>query len=88
MPSFRQLAIGAVVLGMGLVHALPGLPKMSPQMKRAYDFGVLARKEMERRQNPTTGLPDGLTDIDILELYVPSLHTSKSPTNTHSVPSH
>lgn len=67
MPSFRQVVVGAVVLGMGLVNALPALPKMSPQMKRAYDFGVLARAEMDRRQNPATGLPDGLTDVDILE---------------------
>jgi hypothetical protein len=70
MPSFRQVAVSAAVLGMGLVNALPSLPKMSPQMKRAYDFGVAARAnmELEARQNPTTGLPDGLTDVDILEL--------------------
>jgi hypothetical protein len=70
MPSFRQI-VGAVAVGLvGVATALPAQPKLSPQMRRAYDFGVLARKEMERRQDPATGLPDGLTDIDILELYV------------------
>lgn len=71
MPSFKSM-ISVVVLGLGLVSAAPGMPKMSPQMRRAYDFGVKARENMElsRRQNPTTGLPDALTDVDILELYV------------------
>ncbi len=69
MPSIRQI-IGAVAVGLvGVAVALPSQPKLSPQARRAYEFGVLARKDMERRQNPTTGLPDGLTDIDILELY-------------------
>lgn len=88
MPSFRQVVVGAVVLGMGLVNALPALPKMSPQMKRAYDFGVLARAEMDRRQNPATGLPDGLTDVDILELYVYLSCAFLNFTNTISAPSH
>jgi hypothetical protein len=69
MPSFKQV-VSVVVLGLGLVNAYPALPKMSPQMRRAYDFGVAARAELDRRQDPATGLPDGLTDIDILELYV------------------
>jgi hypothetical protein len=70
MPSLRQI-VGAVAVGLvAVATALPAQPKLSPQMRRAYDFGVLARKEMERRQDPATGLPDGLTDIDILELYV------------------
>lgn len=57
-----------VVLGLGLVNAMPAPVKMTPQMKRAYDFGLAARAQMQTRQNPTTGLPDGLTDVDILEL--------------------
>jgi len=68
MPSIRQV-LGAMAVGLvAVTSALPPQPKLSPQAKRAYEFGVLARKEMERRQNPTTGLPDGLTDVDILEL--------------------
>lgn len=69
MPSVRQI-VGWVAVGLvAVTNALPALPKMSPEMRRAYDFGVLARKDLEARQNPATGLPDGLTDIDILELY-------------------
>lgn len=74
MPSFRQVVVGAVVLGMGLVNAGVALPKMTPQMRRAYDFGVLARANMEARQNPATGLPDGLTDLDILEFALTLEH--------------
>lgn len=73
MPSIRQI-VGAMAVGMvALTTALPALPKMSPHMLRAYNAGVLARKNLESRQNPATGLPDGITDIDILELYVGSL---------------
>ena len=80
MPSIRQV-IGAMAVGLVAVAvALPPQPKLSAQARRAYDFGVLARKDMERRQNPTTGLPDGLTDVDILELYV-FLPPSQSPSH-------
>ncbi|KAK0099552.1 hypothetical protein ONS96_008055 [Cadophora gregata f. sp. sojae] len=68
MPSIRSV-MGAVVVGLlATVTALPAAQKMSPYERRAYEFGQLARKHMlEERQNPTTGLPDGLTDVDILE---------------------
>ncbi|KAF8858634.1 hypothetical protein BDZ45DRAFT_393589 [Acephala macrosclerotiorum] len=67
MPSIRQI-LGAMTVGMvAVASTYPALPKMSPQMRRAYDAGVLARKNLESRQDPATGLPDGLTDIDILE---------------------
>ncbi len=62
-----MVAIGLVTIAT----ALPGQPKLSQQARRAYEFGVLARNNiLSARQNPATGLPDGLTDIDILELYV------------------
>ncbi|KAH7393672.1 ferritin-like domain-containing protein [Cadophora sp. MPI-SDFR-AT-0126] len=68
MPSIRSV-MGAVVVGLlATVTALPAAQKLSPYERRAYEFGQLARKHMlEERQNPATGLPDGLTDIDILE---------------------
>lgn len=75
MPSIRQV-LGAMAVGMvAVATALPAQPKISPMMRRAWDAGVAARKNLlESRQNPTTGLPDGLTDVDILELYVRSKH--------------
>ena len=75
MPSIRSV-LGAVVVGLlATVTALPAAQKLSPYERRAYEFGQLARKHMlAERQNPATGLPDGLTDVDILELYVSHLH--------------
>ena len=68
MPSIRNI-LGAVAVGMVTVStALPAQPKLSPMARRAYEYGVQARKALQERQNPATGLPDGLTDIDILEL--------------------
>jgi hypothetical protein len=68
MPSVRQI-LGAVAVGLVTVAtALPAQPKLSPQARRAYEYGVEARKYLQARQDPATGLPDGLTDIDILEL--------------------
>ncbi|CAL3970001.1 hypothetical protein PZA11_006321 [Diplocarpon coronariae] len=70
MPSIRQI-LGAVAVGcVASSLALPAAPKYTytAYERRAYEFGQLARKHMlEERQNPTTGLPDGLTDVDILE---------------------
>ncbi|KAK2623606.1 hypothetical protein QTJ16_006787 [Diplocarpon rosae] len=70
MPSIRQI-LGAVAVGcVASSLALPAEPKYTytAYERRAYEFGQLARKHMlEERQNPTTGLPDGLTDVDILE---------------------
>jgi len=48
--------------------ALPAQPKLSPQARKAYEYGVEARRYLQARQDPATGLPDGLSDIDILEL--------------------
>lgn len=60
MPSFRQI-LGAVVVGMVTVtSAAPALPKLNPRVLKAYDI-------LSRRQDPATGLPDGLGDIDILQ---------------------
>lgn len=58
MPSITQV-MGAVVVGLASVSALPAMPRLSPAAHRFY-----------ARQNPATGLPDGLGDVDILELYV------------------
>lgn len=64
MPSIRQI-LGAVAVG--LVASAVALPTK----EAAFEIGRLARKQMlQGRQNPATGLPDGLTDVDILELYV------------------
>jgi hypothetical protein len=68
MPSVRQI-LGAVAVGLVTVAtALPAQPKLSPQARKAYEYGVEARKYLQARQDPATGLPDGLSDIDILEL--------------------
>jgi hypothetical protein len=63
MPSIRQ-ALQAMVVGFATVaSALPGQPKLSSRAIRAYDLAA--------RQATSTGLPAGLTDVDILQLYVP-----------------
>lgn len=56
MPSLRQI-LGAVVVGAVSVSAVPAGPRLSTNLHKFY-----------ARQNPSTGLPDGLGDIDILEL--------------------
>jgi hypothetical protein len=69
MPSIRKI-LGAVAVGLAAVtSALPAQPRISTRALRAMD--------LVRRQNPATGLPDGLGDVDILQLYVPTpLHLS------------
>lgn len=63
MPSLRQV-LGAVVVGMvAVTTALPAQPKLSERTLKKYEA-------VQRRQNPATGLPDGLTDVDVLQLYV------------------
>ena len=56
MPSFTQV-LGAVVVGLASVSALPAMPIPDGIAHKFYT-----------RQNPATGLPDGLGDVDILEL--------------------
>lgn len=69
MPSLRQV-LGAVVVGMvAVTTALPAQPKLSERTLKKYDA-------VQRRQNPATGLPDGLTDVDVLQLYVAINHYS------------
>lgn len=58
MPSIKQI-FGVVAVGLAAVAtALPAQPKLSERALKAY----------ERRQNPATGLPDGIGDIDVLQL--------------------
>jgi len=60
MPSIRQIA-GAVVVGLAAVAtALPAQPKLSARARNAYDIAA-------RQAQATTGLPAGLTDVDILQ---------------------
>jgi hypothetical protein len=63
MPSFRQVLVAAVVGMVTVTSAAPAQPKISARTLKAYDI-------LTRRQNPATGLPDGLGDVDILQLYV------------------
>ena len=45
-----------------VTSALPAMPKLSPRLLKMFNLA--------ERQNPATGLPDGITDTDILQLYV------------------
>lgn len=64
MPSLRT--IGAVVASLlSLTAALPAQPKLSPEVRALYDRSV---EFLTKRQNPATGLPDGIGDIDVLQL--------------------
>ena len=66
MPSIKKI-LGVVVVGLAIaVSALPAAPKLSDRAARAYNIA-------ERQIDPATGLPDGLGDVDILQLYVISL---------------
>jgi hypothetical protein len=69
MPSIRQI-LGATIGLLTVATALPAQPKLNQRARRAYEYGLLARNNMlaTRAVNAATGLPDGLTDIDILEL--------------------
>jgi hypothetical protein len=69
MPSIRQI-VGAAIGLLTVASALPAQPKMNQRARRAYEYGLLARNNImaTRQINAATGLPDGLTDIDILEL--------------------
>jgi hypothetical protein len=65
MPSFRQI-LEVITVGLAATaSALPGQPKVSSRALRAYDISA--------RAATSTGLPAGLTDVDILQLYVPAL---------------
>jgi hypothetical protein len=62
MPGIRQI-FGVVAVVFAITgSALPAQPKLSSRALRAYDISA--------RQLASTGLPAGLTDIDILQLYV------------------
>ncbi|CAD6498691.1 BgTH12-04352 [Blumeria graminis f. sp. triticale] len=68
MQKFMQIASLTAVALVGITSAIPALPQLSPQALRAYEAGQQVRRSLlESRQNPQTGLPDGLTDVDILE---------------------
>ena len=70
MPSIRRI-LQAMVVGFATVaSALPRLPKLSSRAIRAYDLAA--------RQATSTGLPAGLTDVDILQLYAPRVSLAKS----------
>ncbi|TQS35557.1 hypothetical protein Golomagni_04022 [Golovinomyces magnicellulatus] len=68
MHCMREVMVILALSWIGLVSTLPALPKLSPQARRAYEAGSeLRRFTIDRRQNPATGLPDTLTDLDVLE---------------------
>jgi hypothetical protein len=67
MPSFRQILVAAVVGMITVTSAAPALPKLSARTMKAYEL-------LTKRQNPATGLPDGLGDVDVLQLYVYNNH--------------
>ncbi|KAI1007194.1 hypothetical protein K3495_g1025 [Podosphaera aphanis] len=75
MTSFRQIVSCVTIVIIGVASALPALPKLSPQAVRAYEYGQQSRRALlASRQNPQTGLPDGITDIDVLEFALTLEH--------------
>ncbi|TAQ85270.1 hypothetical protein B7494_g6402 [Chlorociboria aeruginascens] len=65
MPSIKKL-LGVVAVGLvAVVSALPAQPRLDDRARNLHDISA-------RQVDPATGLPDGLTDIDILQLYAPS----------------
>ena len=81
MPSIKQI-FGVVAVGLATVAtALPAMPKLNERALKMWESHLMAR------QDPATGLPDGLGDIDILQLYVPSSSPpSHLITNKNTVP--
>ena len=62
MLSIRQIC-GVVAVGLAAFgSALPAQPRLSPRAMKMYS--------LVERQATATGLPAGLTDVDILQLYV------------------
>jgi hypothetical protein len=62
MPSFKRV-LEVMVMGFAAAASgLPGQPKLSSRALKAYNLAA--------RQSTSTGLPAGLTDVDILQLYV------------------
>jgi len=67
MPSIKQI-FGAVAVGLATVAtALPAMPKLNERALKMYTSHLMAR------QDPATGLPDGLGDIDILQQFALTL---------------
>lgn len=62
MPSFKRVLEVMVVGFAAVTSGLPGQPKLSSRAVKAYNLAA--------RQSTSTGLPSGLTDVDILQLYV------------------
>jgi len=78
MPSIKQI-IGAVALGfVSVTSALPAQPKLSERS--------LTNFALATRQNPATGLPDGLTDVDVLQLYVFLVKGNRKKANSDQRP--
>lgn len=62
MPSMKQI-FGAVVAALAVVNAAPAIEKRVEGRALA-----MWENHLNARQNPATGLPDGLGDVDILQL--------------------
>ncbi|CCU77500.1 unnamed protein product [Blumeria hordei] len=68
MQNIKQVMSLTFIAWISTTSALPGLPLLSPHAIRAYEAGQQVRSALlETRQNPQTGLPDSVTDTDILE---------------------
>lgn len=77
MPSIRNI-VGVVAVGLvTVVSALPAQPRLNPRALKAYD--------VMRRQNPATGLPDGLGDVDILQLCASTFPQTQSSSANQTI---
>lgn len=66
-----MLSLRIVACLLSLTAALPAQPKLSPDVRALYDRSV---DFLARRQNPATGLPDGIGDIDVLQFALTLEH--------------
>ena len=70
MPGVRHIC-GLMAVGLAAVgSALPAQPRLSPRGLKIYGLA--------ERQATATGLPTGLTDVDILQLYVEGQEASSN----------